>query len=272
MTDEIKTVGFAGLGRMGLAKAKHCLNAGYKVVGFDISEGPMSAAADAGVETMDSAAAVAAASDVMIVIVPSDDDVRAACLGDAGAFGGETPGTIVVLCSSLMPETVTEIAAAAPDGVDILDCPSTRGPEAADDGTLALLVGGEAEVLARARPVLETFGEVIHHLGPLGAGQVAKTVNNILLWCNMQTTMEVLSMSKDLGLDAEAMRKAMYDCSGDSWALRRLPLINPAWPVKDMKNAMVIRDQTGTAMPMSALMADLADGLSMDAVAKLLKS
>jgi len=263
-------VGFVGLGRMGLAKAKHVLKAGYFVSGFDIGSDPLASAEYVGVQTKTSARAVAAASDIIIVIVPSDEDVAAACEGSDGTFAGTKPGSIVVLCSSLKPETVQAMADGAPDGVSVLDCPSTRGPEAVDAGTLALLVGGDADVLERARPVLETFSEVIHHVGPLGAGQIAKTVNNILLWCNMRTTMEVLGMAKDLGLDPEAMRQAMFDCSGDSWALRRLPKIQPSWPVKDMKNAMVLANQAGTDIPMTAIMADLAATLTQQAVVELL--
>ena len=263
-------VGFVGIGRMGLAKAKHVMGAGYSVTGFDISGDAMSAAGDAGVATVSSAAETTKASDIIIVIVPSDEDVMTACESTDGVFAGAKPGSIVVLCSSLKPETIQAMADAAPKGMDVLDCPSTRGTDAADAGNLALLVGGEADVLARARPVLETFSEVIHHVGPLGAGQVAKTVNNILLWCNMRTSIEVLRMAKDLGLDPEAMRQAMFDCSGDSWALRRLPKIQPSWPVKDMKNAMALADRAGTDIPMTALMADLAETLTQQAVNDLL--
>ncbi|MBT3916821.1 MAG: NAD(P)-dependent oxidoreductase [Rhodospirillaceae bacterium] len=268
--DKISAVGFVGQGRMGLAMAKHVMAAGYPVFGYDINAEAMGTAVEAGVNPASSARQVAENSDLICVIVPSDDDVRQACDGADGVFAGAKNGSIVALCSSLMPETVSEMAAAAPEGVDILDLPSARGPIAADQGRLALLVGGEQEVLQRAQPVLETFGEAIHYLGPLGAGQIAKTANNILLWCNMQTSLEVLSLTRSLGLDPEAIREAMYDCSGDSWALRQLDRINPAWPVKDMINAMELAASVGEKMPMSQLMKDMAGQLSQEAANKIL--
>jgi len=270
MGETIPRVGFVGLGRMGLAKAKHLLRAGYDVSGFDIRETAMETASRMGVVAVPSASEVARNSDTIIVIVPTDEDVKTACIHNDGVLAGAKTGSTIVLCSSLRPETVKEIIKHAEDGVKILDAPSTRGPDAADAGTLAILVGGELETLEHVRPVLECFSEVIHHVGPLGAGQVAKTVNNILLWCNMRTTLEVLTLAKDLELDPESMRRAMFDCSGDSWALRRLDKINPAWPVKDMNNAMALADKIGCTMPMTALMAKLSATLTQEAVEELL--
>ena len=114
--------------------------------------------------------------------------------------------------------------------------------------------------------MLNCFSAVIHHVGPLGAGQIAKTVNNILLWCNMRTGMEVLTLAKELGLDPEAIRHAMFDCSGDSWALRRLDRINPAWPAKDMQNAIILSESANSGFPMISLMSELASNLSQEAV------
>ena len=255
-------VGLVGLGRMGLAKAKHVIKAGYPVYGFDVSADALNVAVEAGVVPVASAAAVAEKSELVIVIVPSDDDVKQACTGDDGVLAGAKAVSIIALCSSLMPETVTVIAEAAPAGVDILDLPSARGPIAADEGNLALMAGGDADALERARPVLETFATAIHHVGPVGAGQITKTVNNILLWSNMQTSLEVLALARRLGLDPEAMREALYDCSADSWALRHLHALYPAWPVKDMNNALALAKQAGADMPVAELMGKLAESLT----------
>lgn len=263
-------VGFVGLGRMGLAKAKHLMNDNYSVCGYDINPEARAIAAKAGVIEKPSAGDVAAASQTIIVIVPSDEDIIDACTGENGVLAGAGPGANIILMSSLMPGTVNAVAAAAGDGVDVLDVPSTRGPLAADAGTLALLVGGDAAVLERVRPVLACFSEVIHHLGPLGAGQVGKTVNNILLWSNMRMSMEVLGLAKSLDLDPETMRQAMFDCSGDSWALRRLPKMNPTWPVKDLKNAMILAKEVGPEMSMTSLLTELAESLTKQAVQELL--
>ena len=270
-TDEKPKIGFIGLGRMGMAKAKHVIGAGYTVFGFDINDQAMEAATIAGVITVSSALEVAANSGIIIVIVPTDDDVKQVCMGRTGILSGAKKESIIVLCSSLLPETVTEITRQSANDVNILDVPSTRGPDAADAGTLALLVGGDGGVLDKVRPVVNCFSEVIHHVGPLGAGQIAKTVNNILLWCNMRTGMEVLTLAKELGLDPEAIRHAMFDCSGDSWALRRLDRINPAWPGKDMQNAMILSESANSGFPMISLMAELAPSLSQEAVDDLLE-
>ena len=266
----ITKVGFVGQGRMGLALAKHVLAAGYPVFGYDIDADVMEVSVVAGINPSNSARQVAENSDFICIIVPTDDDVRLVCTSNNGVFAGAKSGTTIALCSSLIPETVTNLAAQAPEGVRILDLPSTRGPIAADEGRLALLVGGKEEDLEGVRPVLETFSETIHFVGPLGAGQIAKTANNILLWCNMQTSLEVLSLSSALGLDPEAIREAMYDCSGDSWALRQLDRINPAWPVKDMINALDLAKSVNEEMPMAELMGKLAGQLSQETVNKIL--
>ena len=258
--------GFVGLGRMGLPMARHAAKAGFPVTGYDIDAAALARCPGDGAS---SAKAVAAAADVVLVIVPTDEDTVAACLGPDGALAAARPETVVVLCGSLLPETVRRIGAAGgPAG--ILDVPLTKGVRAAESGDMTLLVGGETRHLERARPILQSFSTAIHHLGPLGSGQIGKTVNNILLWVNLKAALEALDLGRRLGIAPAAPRRALYDCSADSWVLRELDRIQPTWPGKDLDNAMTLAGTVGLSMPLAERTA--AAWPSRDQIDKILAS
>ncbi|HET8682192.1 MAG TPA: NAD(P)-binding domain-containing protein, partial [Micromonosporaceae bacterium] len=165
------TVGVVGLGAMGSPMVRHLLAAGVPVVVRDLDEARVAAAVARGAQAAGSAAELARACEVVAVVVPSDDDVRAVCLGADGMLAGLREGSVVLLCSSVRPETCEQVAAAAPPGVDVLDTALAGGARGAEAGEVTLLAGGDAEVIERVRPVLAPWTRAIHHLGPLGAGQ-----------------------------------------------------------------------------------------------------
>jgi 3-hydroxyisobutyrate dehydrogenase-like beta-hydroxyacid dehydrogenase len=114
-----------------------------------------------------------------------------------------------------------------------------------------LLAGGEAKDLARAQPVLECFAAKIHLLGPVGSGQAAKTVNNLMLWAHLAAAAESLAFGARMGLQVDRLRTALADCSADSWVLRELDRIQPVWPRKDLENALASAADLDVALPLA---------------------
>ncbi len=256
----VTRIGFVGLGRMGLPMAAHAAAGGFQVTGWDVDETAIADAAAAGCRPAQSLSHCARNSQAIFIIVPTDADFTAACSQENGIFHNARPGTILCACSSLLPETASAMAAqAAGFGLEFLDMPLTKGVRAATSGTMTILVGGKTEILDRLRPVLATFSEAIHHVGGAGAGQVAKSVNNILLWSGLESAIEALTLGRAYGLDVEALRRALLDCSADSWVLRELRLIQPTWPAKDLANVAHMAKKMRMDMPLVDRLRELAE-------------
>jgi 3-hydroxyisobutyrate dehydrogenase-like beta-hydroxyacid dehydrogenase len=169
-----------------------------------------------------------------------------------------------------LPQTAAAMAEKAAEyGLDFLDMPLTKGVRAAESGTMTILVGGKAEALARVRPVLETFSEAVHLVGAAGAAQVAKSVNNILLWVGLEGALEALALGRAYGLDAEALRGALLDCSADSWVLRELHDIEPTWPAKDLENVERMAKMAKLDMPLVERLHELAERLTRQRITGL---
>ena len=259
----VTRIGFVGLGRMGRPMAAHAARAGFQVIGWDVSETAIAEAEATGCRPAGSLGECARNCEAIFVIVPTDTDFTAACTQESGIFQNAQPGTIICACSSLLPETASAMAAQAIEiGLEFLDMPLTKGVRAAESGTMTVLVGGDAEVLDRLRPVLETFSQAIHHVGGAGAGQAAKSVNNILLWSGLESAIEALALGRAYGLDAEALRRALLDCSAESWVLRELHLIQPTWPAKDLENVAQMAEAMHIDMPLVDRLRELAGDIN----------
>jgi 3-hydroxyisobutyrate dehydrogenase-like beta-hydroxyacid dehydrogenase len=174
---------------------------------------------DTGANTAATPAAVAEASSIVCICVTSDEDVKEVALGVDGVLAGMAPGGTMVVHSTIHPETCIGLRGqAAENGVSFLDAPVSGGGPAAEQGTLLVMVGGEAEVLDRVRPVLATFGEPILHLGDVGAGQTAKLVNNLVFTAQIALSLETFAFVDELGLDGSAMAQVFERGSGASRA------------------------------------------------------
>ena len=170
---------------------------GFRVTGYDVSEARAAAAAKDGVAIAKSPAAAAEAADVVMSSLPNPATVRAAYLGADGAVPALRAGTILVDMSTIDPSTWRDVAdAAAARGAESLGAPVSGGPADAGSGRLVFLVGGDAAVIERCRPVLEALGTEIHHLGPLGAGHVVKLVNNVMSMCNVAVAAEAMVLGR----------------------------------------------------------------------------
>jgi 3-hydroxyisobutyrate dehydrogenase len=161
-----------------------------------------------------------------------------------------------------------EIAAAHRIGV--LDCPVVLGQEAANNGTVTSYVGGEERWLARARPVLAAFSARVLHLGPVGTGQIAKTINNMLLWACMAANFESLALAKTLGADIPRLIEALGHGSGANWSLSRWGKSTGKWAEKDMDVALELAQDAKVPMPLAGLVDQLMKSINQDKMKALL--
>jgi len=264
-------VGLVGLGLMGAPVARHLLAGGFALTCHDLDPDALAEAEARGATAAKDARGVAAASDVTLVIVPTNDDAREVVAGEAGLLAGAAPGTVVVLCSSLTPATCAELEARAnASGVALIDAPMTGGIRGAEQATMTLLVGGDEAAVDQARPVLESISESIHHLGGIGAGQVGKTVNNLIHWGEIVVITEALALGARLGSDVSRLRPALTDASVDSRTLRELEHMKFTWHAKDLADALEMAADAGMPMPAAELSREQMLAITPERVARLL--
>lgn len=263
-------VAVIGLGAMGLQMARHLADKGFAVTGYDIDPAAMARAREHRVATAGTIAEAGGAAEVVVVMVQNDRQVEEV-IGSSGLRGRLPAGAVIAIASSVAPETCRRAAAlAAPKGIGIIDTPVVLGQEAANNGTLTIYAGGEAEWVARARPALAAFGAKIFHVGPLGTGQVAKTINNLLLWSCMSANMEALGLAKALGADVPRLVEALLEGSGANWSLSRWGKSTGKWAVKDMEVALAMADDAQVPVPLARLVQQLVTGINQEKMKALL--
>ncbi|HEX4307315.1 MAG TPA: NAD(P)-dependent oxidoreductase [Solirubrobacterales bacterium] len=213
------TVGFIGLGVMGAPMARNLLAADHEVVAWNRSPAPLEALVEAGARPAAGPTAVAAEADVLITILSDDAAVREVLGGPDGAIAAAPEGALVIDMSTVSPALARELAAeAAARGVAFLDAPVSGGDVGARDGTLSIMVGGEAEDVERAQPVFDVLGSRVTHVGAAGAGQVAKACNQVLVAVIFGGLAEALVLGSKLGVDPEAI----LDAIGGGMAANRI--------------------------------------------------
>jgi 2-hydroxy-3-oxopropionate reductase len=280
-------VGFVGLGAMGRPMALHLLRAGHQLAVW--ARRPESAAplAAAGATVCASAAELAAQSEVVISIITASADVEALALGPAGLAEGFRPGAIHVDMSTIAPGTARKLAAAyAARGVGWLDAPVSGGEQGAIAATLAIMAGGEAAVLERVRPLLQVLGPKLVHIGPAGAGQVAKACNQMIMVAAIQACAEAMQLARGSAVDAARVRQALM---GGSAASRVLDVMGERMVRRDFsagiearlhhKDFGIVLDEAvrlGAPLPIAAqvwqqLNALMANGWGRDDTASLLR-
>ncbi len=254
------TVGIIGFGRMGKPMCRHLLAAAFPVVVYDVQEAAMAEAVALGAQGAASARRVAEQSNVILVIVTDDDQVR----GVVGEMlPGARQGAVIAVCSSVHPDTCRELAqAAAGYGVSVVDAPLARGVRGAEEGKLTIYFGGDEESVAKCRPVFAAFSEHLLHMGPLGAGQIAKTCNNLLHWAGVVACYESLTLGARLGLSPNELRPALLVGGADSRTLRELDLIGLYWPQKDFITAFELAESSQTKMPLMEHVEELIRGIT----------
>jgi 2-hydroxy-3-oxopropionate reductase len=203
-------IGFIGLGIMGKPMAKNLLVAGYPLTVHSRSPAPVEKLVDAGATRASTPAQVAAATDVVITMLPDTPDVESVLLGPAGVIEGVSAGSLLIDMSSIDPIPTRRFAEAfAEQGVAMLDAPVSGGEKGAIDAVLSIMVGGEDEPFARARPVFEALGTSIVHVGPSGAGQIAKACNQLVVGATIEAVAEGLLLAERADVDPAKVREAL---------------------------------------------------------------
>jgi 3-hydroxyisobutyrate dehydrogenase-like beta-hydroxyacid dehydrogenase len=218
------SVGFIGVGNMGNPMAGNVLKAGFALTVFDRNPRATDNLVQAGATAGASLADVAARCDVIMTCLPASPDVEALYLDAGGLVERARPGTILIDLSSVLPSTPRKLEPAAlARGLSFLEAPVSGGTAGARAATLAVMVGGDPQVLERARPVLRALGPHIFSVGPVGAGNTVKAINNMMACVNSLAMMEGLVLGVKAGLDPMIVYDVVKASSGASKALERIP-------------------------------------------------
>jgi 3-hydroxyisobutyrate dehydrogenase-like beta-hydroxyacid dehydrogenase len=262
----IKSVGVIGLGKMGNPIARHLAAEGFAVHGYDIEPVTSATLAPHGVAAAASAAAVAAASELVIVVTAFERQVEDALFGADGVTAGAKPGTVVGVAATISPQGMRRFASRLEaHGVTPLDIPLCRGEPAAEAGKLLIVGGGEKTAFERCRPAFAAFADAIFHLGPAGAGQVGKMVNNLILWACISANYEGLKLGEALGVDRAALRAMLLDSSGQNWALASGAGDRPMpWAEKDMMIVLEEADGARISLPLCGTIKEVIKGIKIE--------
>jgi 3-hydroxyisobutyrate dehydrogenase-like beta-hydroxyacid dehydrogenase len=252
---------------MGSAIAGHLLAAGTPLAVFDPDPAASRPLADRGATACSTAAEVAGRSDLVLIVVVDDAQTRESAVS---CFEVAEPGTVLALCASIRPDTCRELATlGAERDVHVVDAALVRGERGAEEGRLALFCGGPAEVVDALRPAVAPFAPDVIRVGESGAGMVAKSVNNILLWACLRADYEALRLGSALGVEPSALREAVLAGSGanlplEEWGMHRL-----RWPQKDLETALELAGEAGIELPLVASLPRLMELLTVDDLAEL---
>jgi 3-hydroxyisobutyrate dehydrogenase len=285
-------IGLIGLGIMGAPMARNLLKAGFKVTVSTRTSGKAEkfAAESSGLgetHAVRTPAEVAANSEIIITMVTDSPDVMAVAQGPDGVFATAKPGSIIIDMSTISPQVTRDLAEEAKSkGLFWLDAPVSGGEKGAIEGTLTIMVGGDAEALERARPALNAMGKRITHFGPAGNGQAAKLCNQIMTAVNMMSVCEALTFGAKAGLDLATLHQALTGGAANSWALEVLGKkmierdFKPAFMVKlqqkDLRLVLDAADANHTPLPAASMAHQLfaaveAEGRGDDGTQSLLR-
>ena len=269
---EITHVGFVGLGIMGAPMAANLVNAGFELTVWNRTASRAVPLLGLGAKLAASPAEVASASQVTVSCVSDSPDVEAVVLGAAGIAEGAASGSAYIDCSTISPATARIVAAAlAARGVGMLDAPVSGGDVGAKAGTLAIMVGGEADVYERCLPVLQAMGKTIVHCGPSGSGQVVKLCNQVAGALNLLAMAEAITLCRRAGVDPAKMLEVVGAGAASSWMLQNLGPravkgdFAPGFMVelmqKDLRLVQETSAETATPLPGAALVQQILRSL-----------
>jgi 2-hydroxy-3-oxopropionate reductase len=268
-------VGFVGLGLMGLPMARNILKAGYQLTVWNRTAAKAAPLVAEGAEQAGSPAEVARCSDVVVTIVTDSPDVEAVAGGENGVLAGAGAGSVWIDMSTISPEVTRRLGAAAAErGVEALDAPVSGGPPGAEAGTLSIMVGGKQEVFDACLPLLQTMGKTITRVGDLGAGQVTKACNQVVIAATLAGIAEALVLGSKAGVDPALIRQALLGGYAGSRLLevhgQRMieHAFDPGFFVKlhdkDLHIVLDMARSLSVAVPVSALAAQHFNALVAD--------
>ena len=270
-------IGFIGLGIMGRPMAKNLLKAGYKLTVYDKFAKSDDLVA-LGAAAAKSNKEVAAASDVIITMLPNSPHVKEAVLGKDGVIEGVKKGTILVDMSSIAPGASQEICAAIKDKcVVMIDAPVSGGEPKAIEGTLAIMVGGDEKAFNTVKPILDKMGSSVVRVGDIGAGNVTKLANQIIVALNIAAVSEAFVLAKKAGVEPEAVFNAIKGgLAGSTVMNAKVPMMmdgnfKPGFRIelhiKDLQNALDTAHALNVPVPLTANVMETLQALKMDGMA-----
>lgn len=265
-------VAFIGMGTMGAPMALNILKAGHQVTVHNRTRDRELLVAEAGANRAESPQAAAVGAELILTCVSDSADVEAVILGEQGVIHGAEAGALVIDMSTISPITTRQIAAElATRQIKMLDAPVSGGSEGAKNGTLSIMIGGDAEDVERATPVLSAMGKTITHVGSTGAGQITKAINQIIVAGTYWSIAEGIALGLKAGLDMDKVVQAVGGGAAGSWGLthRSGNMINNTYPLgfrlrlhqKDLKIALEAARELGVTLPMAAYVDQAEVGL-----------
>jgi 2-hydroxy-3-oxopropionate reductase len=268
-------IGFIGLGIMGKPMAKNLLKAGYSLVVYDVAAAPVAELVQAGATAGTSPKDVASRSEIIITMLPNSPHVKAAVLGPNGVIEGVKPGSILVDMSSIAPLASREVAAAlAPKGVEMLDAPVSGGEPKAIDGTLAVMVGGKEADFAKVKDILLKMAASAVLCGGIGAGNVTKLANQIIVALNIAAMSEAFVLAAKAGVDPERVFNAIKGGLAGSTVLNaKAPMVlegnyKPGFRIelhiKDLQNALDTAHGTGVPVPLTSQVMEFMQAMKVE--------
>ncbi len=258
----ISTVGVIGAGRMGMPIIGHLVRSGFRVMVHERDAARREAVAAQGATWNADLGELTSRAQALLICVGFDREVRELMQSTDGLLASAQPGTVIAILSTISPKTVQELAQQGePRGLEVIDATVCRGGAAADQGRLLSFVGGDAAVVAKIRPVLSAYSSDVVHCGGVGSAQVAKAVNNMILWACLVADHEGLALAQRYGVDVEALRRALLISSATNGPLAKWGEQTMAWAQDDMAIIAEMAEDRGIALPQSGVVREICRAL-----------
>lgn len=265
-------IAFIGMGTMGVPMAINLLKAGYEVTVHNRTRAKEKPVVAMGANRASSPQEAAIGAEIIITCVSDSPDVQQVILGENSVINGAQSGTIVIDMSTISPSITRHIAATlAQKKIKMLDAPVSGGSEGAKQGTLSIMVGGEAENFQAVKPILAAMGQTITHVGPIGAGQITKAINQVIVAGTYWAVAEGITLGLKAGMDMDKVVQAVGGGAAGSWGLtnRSGNMIENNYPLgfrvrlhhKDLKIALEAARELGVTLPMAAYVDQIEAGL-----------
>ena len=266
------TIGFIGLGIMGGPMAAHLVKAGFDVIGYNLTRDRVDALIGVGGRGADDVAGAVRDADIVVTMVPDSPDVEAVTSGENGIFANAKEGALYIDMSSIRPDVSARVAELGQQrGLRVLDAPVSGGEAGAVEASLSIMVGGEAADFEAAKPVLETVGKTIVHVGPAGAGQTVKAANQLIVAGNIELVAEAIVFLEAYGVDMEAALEVLGGGLAGSTVLARKGAsmlageFNPGFRLqlhhKDLGIVQSAAREAGVVIPLGAVVSQLVGAM-----------